>query len=197
MSHPLVNVFEWKNPKGRTLSPIANKFELLEAFGTNITSMMMMMMLKKKNKSEKTNCGHQTQYNGKRICHISTRVCMQSIFFSYYRLAFPFFGLNRRLFLYLPSAVKYAPSWWNGGIIFICCVDMFRWWHITPSARVQTIRRRSIIHYLRFVALVMFFPPIHRNNRYHNRLSYTLFCFSFHSFADNFCSWHAYELERF
>lgn len=109
----LVNVFEWKNPKGRTLSPIANKLELLGAFGTSITSMMMMMMLKKKSRSKKRKriavTKHSTMVNG---FVTSRRVCVCSpFFFFYFRLAFLLFGSNRRLFLYLLPAVKYVASW--------------------------------------------------------------------------------------
>lgn len=125
------------------------------------------------------------------LSHFDARACVCAVHFSIFFSLSPslsttsgrtrdcFFTYRRLLHRNMVTTLFYA----------LCTL---RWWHITLSARVQTIRRRSIIHYLRLVALVMCPSSIHRNHRRHTTLRLMLSVVSLlHSFADNFCSWHA------
>lgn len=149
-----------------TLNRISDKFELLGAFGTNITSMMMMTTTM----ASRTNGGHWIKHN---VNGFVTYQRVSSVFFPCW-LWMLRFQTNKQLFLYLlPLLVSHRLY-----CTVLCCTEtdfnkcvvqmylcMFQCL-VTEGVRVSTIRRRSIIHYLRFVALVM--SPIHRNHHHQN-----------------------------
>lgn len=115
--------------------------------------------------------------------------CLRASLYLYASVHFFSLSLIKEHFLYLISPAVHCIIMTVFYTLF--CVCIFCWWHITPNARVHTIRRRSIIHYFRFVALVMFCPFIVIIAHTHTHtLSFVICCFSG---ADNFCSWHAYD----